>query len=266
MANEIDRIIPQFPNGFKVTAPAPVDSRFILTKAQMKQAHLSFAMPNIYFCLCIEDHRLYCYNINNPDDPEIGRFVLAESELQAAFDAEVARAIAEDARLDKAIKDEESRALGAEEALLVLINDEIQARVEAVAAEKAARETADNTERLARIQADNDEIAARTAADDAERLARQESDRILARTIGDEAALRLSEDTAITNRLAIEENARLTKDNDLQRQIDSIESRSDVVDIVDTFADLQRYDRTKLSDNDILKVLTDEQHDGATSF
>ena len=55
-------------------------------------------------------------------------------------------------------------------------------------------------------------------------------------------------------------------DQDLQEQIDAIVASSDVVDIVGTYAELQNYDTSKLHDNDIIKVLTDETRDGATTY
>lgn len=55
-------------------------------------------------------------------------------------------------------------------------------------------------------------------------------------------------------------------DKTLQDEIDDIKNSPDVVDIVDTYADLQAYDTSKLGDNDIIRVLTDETHDGASSY
>ena len=53
---------------------------------------------------------------------------------------------------------------------------------------------------------------------------------------------------------------------DLQNQIDDLKNSPDVVDIVDTYADLQAYDTSHLGDKDIIRVLTDETHDGASSY
>ena len=52
-------------------------------------------------------------------------------------------------------------------------------------------------------------------------------------------------------------------DGNLQTQIDALASRSDVVDVVATYAALQAYDTTTLIDNDVIKVLADETHSGA---
>ena len=66
--------------------------------------------------------------------------------------------------------------------------------------------------------------------------------------------------------IATEAETRDAADLDLQKQIDAISSASDVVDVVGTYAELQAYDTSKLSDNDIVKVLTDETHDDAISY
>lgn len=66
--------------------------------------------------------------------------------------------------------------------------------------------------------------------------------------------------------MATEAETRDAADLDLQEQIDAISSASDVVDVVGTYAELQSYDTSKLSDNDIIKVLTDETHDDAISY
>lgn len=54
--------------------------------------------------------------------------------------------------------------------------------------------------------------------------------------------------------------------NDVQRQIDAIVSRSDVVDVVGTYAELQAYDTSSLGDNDVVKVLQDSTHENARSY
>ena len=66
--------------------------------------------------------------------------------------------------------------------------------------------------------------------------------------------------------IATEAETRDAADLNLQGQIDAISSASDVVDVVGTYAELQNYDTSKLSDNDIIKVLTDETHDDAISY
>lgn len=63
-----------------------------------------------------------------------------------------------------------------------------------------------------------------------------------------------------------ETEARTEKDADLQTQIDAIKSASDVVDVVGTYEELENYDTSKLTDNDIVKVLEDETHDEETTY
>ncbi len=57
-----------------------------------------------------------------------------------------------------------------------------------------------------------------------------------------------------------------TKDGELQNQIDAIVARSDVVDIVETKADLDAYFVGSITENDIVKVLADESHDNAKTY
>ena len=76
--------------------------------------------------------------------------------------------------------------------------------------------------------------------------------------------------TAITANIpqeVLDSIAELEGDVDsLQQQIDDLKNSPDVVDIVDTYADLQAYDTSHLGDKDIIRVLTDETHDGASSY
>lgn len=51
----------------------------------------------------------------------------------------------------------------------------------------------------------------------------------------------------------------------LQSQIDALTSRSDVVDVVGTYAELVAYSKT-IYEDDIVKVLTDETHNNAISY
>ena len=73
-------------------------------------------------------------------------------------------------------------------------------------------------------------------------------------------------DQDVEDAVAAEAALRGDADQNLQEQIDAISSSSDVVDVVGTYAELQNYDTSKLGDNDIIKVLTDETHDDAISY
>lgn len=61
------------------------------------------------------------------------------------------------------------------------------------------------------------------------------------------------------------EDAEEEHDN-LQEQIDAIISKSDVVDVVGTHAELEDYDTSKLGNNDIIKVLVDETKNNQRSY
>ena len=71
---------------------------------------------------------------------------------------------------------------------------------------------------------------------------------------------------ATTTQLENETTARQLADNNLQGQIDAITASSDVTDIVGTYAELQAYDTSSLTDGDIVKVLQDEAHSGEATY
>lgn len=52
----------------------------------------------------------------------------------------------------------------------------------------------------------------------------------------------------------------------LDEEVQEIKNNPDVVDIVDTYADLQAYDTQHLTDKDIIRVLNDESHDGDSTY
>lgn len=72
--------------------------------------------------------------------------------------------------------------------------------------------------------------------------------------------------TAISNAVGTETINRQNADNNLQNQIDAITSASDVVDIVGTYTELQNYDTSSLTDDDVIKVLQDSTHNNALSY
>lgn len=69
-----------------------------------------------------------------------------------------------------------------------------------------------------------------------------------------------------TSNIANEIIDRQNADNGLQSQIDAIVSKSDVVDIVGTYAELQAYDTSGLGNNDVVKVISDSTHNNAPSY
>lgn len=52
----------------------------------------------------------------------------------------------------------------------------------------------------------------------------------------------------------------------IENEVEELKNNPDVVDIVDTYADLQAYDTQHLSDNDIIRVLADETHSGNSTY
>lgn len=70
----------------------------------------------------------------------------------------------------------------------------------------------------------------------------------------------------IDEKIAEETAAREAADDVLQEEIDAIKNSPDVVDIVATYADLQAYDTSSLGTDDIVRVLRDEMHDGASTY
>ena len=63
-----------------------------------------------------------------------------------------------------------------------------------------------------------------------------------------------------------EEDARKDADDAIWVEIEALEASSDVVDVVGTKAELDNYDTSKLSNNDIIKVLQDETRDDAITY
>ena len=69
-------------------------------------------------------------------------------------------------------------------------------------------------------------------------------------------------ETSISN----EVDARILKDNDLQKQIQALEAKSSVVDIVATEKDIAKYDTSKLRVDDVICVLRDSIHNDTVSY
>lgn len=53
---------------------------------------------------------------------------------------------------------------------------------------------------------------------------------------------------------------------DVEDEVEELKNNPDVVDIVDTYADLQAYDTQHLTENDIIRVLQDETHDNNSTY
>lgn len=70
-----------FSNGFIITSKEPIDSRLVMTKAEML-AIKKARMPDNYFCLCSDDGKIYVYDATAEVDPELGRFRLANEDIE----------------------------------------------------------------------------------------------------------------------------------------------------------------------------------------
>lgn len=53
---------------------------------------------------------------------------------------------------------------------------------------------------------------------------------------------------------------------DVEDEVERLENNPDVADIVSTYADLQNYDTSTLTDKDVIRVLQDETHDGDSTY
>lgn len=135
--------------------------------------------------------------------------------------------------------------------LKTLLEQEIANREAAVQAEASAREAADTE-----LQFD---IANETAA-------RYQADQKLQTTIADAETKATQQISILQSDLETETTEREEADTKLQQNIDALENKSDVVDVVGTYAELEAYDTKNLGDNDIIKVLNDETHDGAITY
>ena len=52
----------------------------------------------------------------------------------------------------------------------------------------------------------------------------------------------------------------------IESEIDEIRNNTDVADVVASYAELEAYDTSKLTDNAIIKVLSDEEHEDAQTY
>ena len=52
----------------------------------------------------------------------------------------------------------------------------------------------------------------------------------------------------------------------IEQEVEDLKNNPDVVDIVDTYADLQAYDTSNLGDKDIIRVLNDETHNNESTY
>ena len=70
----------------------------------------------------------------------------------------------------------------------------------------------------------------------------------------------------LENSISDEVDARISKDNDLQKQIQALEAKSSVVDIVATEKEIATYDTSKLRVDDVICVIKDSIHNDTVSY
>lgn len=70
----------QLPQGFKIGSKEAIDSRIVLTKAEMLKMKDN-TMPDVYFAMCKDDGKMYVYNKTNEIDPELGKFRVQDIEI-----------------------------------------------------------------------------------------------------------------------------------------------------------------------------------------
>ena len=102
--------------GFKVGNMEPIDSRFVMSKAEML-AVTPATQPDIYFCVCSDDSLMYVYDSSNSEDVSTGKFRCVST---GAVDMGEYQKIIDDTltTVDKTVP-------GAINELLTLINDRL---------------------------------------------------------------------------------------------------------------------------------------------
>lgn len=69
---------------FTMGVAKPIDSRFVMTKAEMLAAN-DAVMPPVYGCWCSDDGRPYIYNKSNTPSATLGKFVPADEKAVEAY-------------------------------------------------------------------------------------------------------------------------------------------------------------------------------------
>ena len=64
---------------------APVDTRLVLTKKEMKEANDNY-LPDTYFALCKDEGHFYLYNKKNESNEETGKFTLITEVVETYID------------------------------------------------------------------------------------------------------------------------------------------------------------------------------------
>jgi len=79
----------RLPQGFKITSRQPIDTRLLMSKAEMKDAQDNL-MPEKYFTICSETGEIYLYNkADLQPSEETGKFKALGISLGEAEDGQI---------------------------------------------------------------------------------------------------------------------------------------------------------------------------------
>lgn len=235
-------------------------------------------------------------------DNEIDRATEYEQNLADKLTSEITRATNEEEILNKKITTETNRAITAEEGLSVALSAEIERATntdeylkQQLDNEITARENADSilqtnieyeaTERRNKdIELENtiSSVSSTLNASIFDEYTRAfDKENYIVSELNKEIENRISaisstkneltkqienEEIARINAITNEQQSRISADNILQQQIDTIEATQNVIDIVGTKAELDDYDTSKIKINDKIQVLEDETQSNATTI
>lgn len=235
-------------------------------------------------------------------DNEIDRATEYEQNLADKLTSEITRATNEEEILNKKITTETNRAITAEEGLSVALSAEIERSTntdeylkQQLDNEITARENADSilqtnieyeaTERRNKdIELENtiSSVSSTLNASIFDEYTRAfDKENYIVSELNKEIENRISaisstkneltkqienEEIARINAITNEQQSRISADNILQQQIDTIEATQNVIDIVGTKAELDDYDTSKIKINDKIQVLEDETQSNATTI
>ena len=208
-------------------------------------------------------------------DTEVKRAEAAENTLTNNLSAEVTRAKDAENTLTTNLTAEITRAKNAEAELTTNLGAEVANRENADATIQTALDSEIDRAKQAEVKLTNDLSTEVSRAEAAENTlttnltneinrAKQEESTI-STNLADEIARAEKVEDALSTSVSTETDNRVKADTNLQTQIDAINSRSDVVDVVATKAELDAYDKD-ITIDDIIKVLQDETQDNATSY
>lgn len=235
-------------------------------------------------------------------DNEIDRATEYEQNLADKLTSEITRATNEEEILNKKITTETNRAITAEEGLSVALSAEIERATntdeylkQQLDNEITARENADSilqtnieneaTERQNKdIELENtiSSVSSTLNASIFDEYTRAfDKENYIVSELNKEIENRISaisstkneltkqienEEIARINAITNEQQSRISADNILQQQIDTIEATQNVIDLVASYAALTEYDTTNVKDNDKIQVICDETSASQTTI